>query len=140
VGVVKEHRQCTVARSGLELEIGGSFGRGVCAKSVAHIVRAAVSDICFLEGLLPTLLDVDSTEGRFTGKNQWLLKIAVLMEVLKFSDDWIAKGDASRTTVFAFLDVSDPVLEIDVSPFKIENFTLPCAGGEGEQDDAVEIG
>ena len=69
MGVVEKHRQCAVARSGLELEIAGSFRDSICTKSVAHIVRATICDICSFEGLLPTLLDVDAPEGSFAGKN-----------------------------------------------------------------------
>ena len=64
----------------------------------------------------------------------------MLVEVLKFSDNRAAKSDATRAAVLAFLDVGDLILKIDVPPFKIEDFTLPRAGGKGEQDDAVEIG
>jgi hypothetical protein len=62
VSVMEEHGQSAVARGGLELEIGGSFRGGIGAKSMTHIMRAAVGDICSLEGLLPTLLDVDSPD------------------------------------------------------------------------------
>lgn len=140
MGVVEEHGQGAVACGSLELEVGCSLRGGVGTESMAHVVGPAISDICSLEGLLPALLDVDPAKGCFAGKNQWLLGIAVLVEALKFSDEGIAKGNATRAAIFAFFDESNPALKIDMSPFKIENFALARTCGKGEQDDTVEVG
>ena len=45
MGILKKHGQNTVARAGLELEVGGSFRGGIGTKSVAHIMRAAICDV-----------------------------------------------------------------------------------------------
>ena len=140
VGIVGKHRQSAVPGSGGELKIGGAFRGCVGAKCMAHIVGSTLGNIGLFEGSGPRFLDVDAAESCFAGEDKGFLMVALCAEALKFFDDGIAEGDAARAAIFGLFDVGEFVFEVDVSPLEIENFTLEGSRGQGEENDAIEVG
>jgi hypothetical protein len=79
---------------------------------MSHVMRAAVRDVGSFEYLPPCFFDVNSTKGRFAGKDKWLLGMALFIEFFEF-----LKSDATRASVFSFFDGGDFILKMDVFPF-----------------------
>ncbi len=55
---------------------------------------------------------------------------------LGYSLGHAAKRNAARAAIFALFDVCK---KVDVSPFEIEYFSLTSTGGEGEENNTIEI-
>ena len=125
-------------RSG-EFHIGCSLGCCKRCKCVPHVVSAAISDPCKTKCSLPGFLDVDSTESGFASEYERLEWMAKLVEPLEFVDHGISKGDAAWTAIFGLLEEGEVIIEINISPFEIEDFPLASAGCEGDQDDGIKV-
>jgi hypothetical protein len=101
---------------------------------------AAIGDACPLEGLLPGFFDVYTAECSPACEDEGLLGIAEGAEASQLGDDRITKSNAARASILALFDVGDFVLQIDVFPLEIEDFSLTGTGGQRDEDDAVEVG
>ena len=139
MSVSLQHLKCTVAHGGSELKIGSSLGRCHGGKSVSHVMCAALWYVCFSKSCLPGLFNIDPSKGSFASKDERFKRLSILVKFSEFFKDRLRKGNASRPSVLGFFDVGQLIIEIDVFPLEIEDFSLASSGSDCNEYDGVEI-